>query len=71
MFFARNRQLRLQTIHYYTISKIVDIEDLISQTQFALGYPAFKKRRILGYMLREILRYGLKSISTILEIRIS
>ena len=49
----------------------MDIKDLISQIQLALRYPAFKNRRILGYALREILLYGLKSISTIEEIRIS
>ena len=65
MFFARNRQRRLEAIHYYAISKKVDIEGLISQTQLALGYPALKKRWIPGYALREILLYGLKSISTI------
>ena len=65
MFFERNRQRRLQTIHYYAISKIVDIEVLISQTQLALIYPALKKRWILGYTLREILFYSPKSISTI------
>ena len=43
MFFERNRQRRLQTIHYYAILKIVDIEVLISQTQLALIYPALKK----------------------------
>ena len=71
MFFERNRQHRLQTIHYYAILKIVDSEVLISQTQLALIYPAFKKRWVLGYTLREILLYSPKSISTILEIRIS
>ena len=70
MIFARNSRCRLQTIHYYVISKIVDITGLISKTQLALRYPAFKKRRIPGYSLREILLYGPKSISTILEIRI-
>ena len=70
MFFTWNRQHQLQTIHYYAISKIVDIKGLISQTQLALRYPAFKKRMNLGYTLREILLYGPKSISTILEIRI-
>ena len=44
MFFERNRQRRLQTIHYYAILKIVDIEVLISQTQLALIYPALKKK---------------------------
>lgn len=71
MIFARNRQRRLQTIHYCAISKKVDIEGLIFQTQLALRYPAFKKRRIPGYALRELLLYSPKSISTILEIRIS
>ncbi len=71
MFFVRNRQCCLQTIHYYVISKIVDSEGLISKTQLALRYPAFTKRRILGYTLREILLYSLKSISTIFEIRIA
>ena len=71
MFFVRNRQCCLQTIHYYVISKIVDSESLISKTQLALRYPAFTKRRILGYTLREILLYSLKSISTIFEIRIA
>ena len=71
MFSAGNRQRRLQTIHYYVISKIVDIEGLIYETQLTLIYPAFKKRWIPGYTLREILLCGPKSISTILEIRIS
>lgn len=70
MIFARNSRCRLQTIHYYVISKIVDITGLISKTQLALRYPAFKKRKIPGYSLIEILLYGPKSISTILEIRI-
>ena len=71
MIFAQNCQRRLQTIYYYVISKIVDIEGLISHTQLALRYPAFTKSRIPGYTLREILLYGSKSISTILKIRIS
>lgn len=44
MIFARNSRCRLQTIHYYVISKIVDITGLISKTQLALRYPAFKKK---------------------------
>ena len=71
MFFDRNHRQRLQTIHYYAISKIVDIKDLIYQIQLALRYPAFKNRRIPGYTFREILLYSPKFISTILEIRIS
>lgn len=71
MIFAQNCQRRLQTIYYYVISKIVDIKSLISETQLALRYPAFTKSRIPGYTLIEILLYGPKSISTILEIRIS
>ena len=64
-----NVDCKLSTITRF--HKIVDIKSLISQTQLVLRYPAFKKRRIPGYALREILLYGLKSISTILEIRIS
>ena len=53
------------------ISKIVDMDGLFSQAHLTLSYPAFKIRRIPGYALREILLYGPKSVSTILEIRIS
>ena len=54
MFFERNRQRRLQTIHYYVISKIVDIESLVTQEGSVSKYPAFKKRSIFGYALTEI-----------------
>lgn len=54
MFFALNRQRRLQTIHYYVISKIVDIESLVTQEGSVSKYPAFKKRSIFGYALTEI-----------------
>ena len=60
----------MQTIQSYVISKIVDMEGIISQTQLALRYPALRKRRIPGYALREILLYGSKSISIIIEIRL-